>query len=685
MPIDKLKCLITEGDVAGVDTLLRSLDGTDRVTVKRWFEGSRSWFRELDPKTLLSEQRLDIHHARQWCEGICAVSLLGAVTAAGRVPWREFWSFRQWPGEDEFINLLRDADRDWVAAFADAASRARLGGNARNTNATLARVLRAAVTHHDLPSPSGATFLREWLAGSPEGPLLDVLRRDPLMPELLYLYLASGECGRTPGLADAVVSLVDEGKVDRNRLVDVVLEQLTTQQRPASQRVLAEVLRGLDVTAAEVPGGLSYLVGVVATSQGAVGQVLLPLAVDVVGDAAGLAELASVIAGRPERKQKDVLLRALQGEELRSRVGDQPVAGGTSVAGVRTATSRSRPKWQRHAPSLATCPSRQQSRSVSLGLWERAPTVLPADQVRPLFWWRHGLLGTWQQLLRSGPPVNDEVATWAMNAALNEIATAGSASRSSPNAPPALLLAGKLSVSQTSRLFEDLFLGGAMSQAWPVASTVADEACAAARRPAGRAVAACARRIRPRSAASACAGARPGPGCRDGREQGRTGSAHVGRRADSRGRSRLRGAPVDNGGDPGAAPVRGLWLRGQHVHLPKAQRDPPDRRRGVRGGFGSMPWITCTCITISVARLLAVRWCDPTCCSGTCSPRFVGTEPTACGTASRELSSLWRPGRSAQRSTFGPVTRSPRKSSGNSSSRRAPITRQWRRCAPTRP
>ena len=195
MPIDQLTDLIVGGDVTGVDKVLRSLDGADRAGVKRWFEGSRKWFRELVRRAGPEPDSSRSASAQAWCEGMCAVSLLGAVTAAGRVPWRDYWSYRQWPGEDEFIDQLRDADRDWVAAFADAASRARLGGNARNTNATLSRVLRAVVVHHELPCPSGTTFLREWLAGLPERPLLDDLRADPLMPQLLYLYLASANVG----------------------------------------------------------------------------------------------------------------------------------------------------------------------------------------------------------------------------------------------------------------------------------------------------------------------------------------------------------------------------------------------------------------------------------------------------------------------------------------------------------
>jgi hypothetical protein len=481
--VEQLIELIMAADVAGIDTLLRSLDRADRAEVKRWFDGSRSWFRELRNESRPGETISETRGAWGWAEGICAVSLLGAVTAARRVPWADFWLHNQWPSEAGFVQLLCDADRDWVAAFTDAASRVGLGRNARFTNDTLSRVLRTAVVHHELPCPSGTTFLREWLAGSPKGPLLDTLQRDPLMPELLYLYLASGECGRTPGLADATLALVDEGKVDRSHLIEIVLAQLTAQQRPASQRVFAELVRGLGVRAAEVPGGLSYLVGVIATSQGAVGQVLLPLAIDLLQDAADLTELASVIAGRPERKQKDVLLSALQSEQLRHRVGDPSTLEALRTLGADDDVAFAARVAKARA-ELGDAPAAEPTSGMSLGLWTQSPAAVSTERVL-LHWWYSDLAGTWRKLLGQSPPGNNAVTSWAINATLNEIANGRFDFAILAGDAHVLLSAGKLSVPRTSRLLEDLFLGGAMRQAWPVALSLADEACAGARRPAG--------------------------------------------------------------------------------------------------------------------------------------------------------------------------------------------------------
>ena len=136
-------------------------------------------------------------------------------------------------------------------------------------------------------------------------------------------------------------------------------------------------------------------------------------------------------------------------------------------------------------PSFGDVPDAQPAPGVPIGLWERTPAVLPAEQVEPLWWWRFDLLGAWQHVLSSGPPVRDDVGSWAINATLNEAAVGAFDFATILERARSLLVAGKLSMSQSARAFEDLFLGGAMSRAWPVALAIADAACAGARRPAG--------------------------------------------------------------------------------------------------------------------------------------------------------------------------------------------------------
>jgi len=113
VPVERLTHLITDARVDQVDEMLRSLDGAGRAEARRWFEGSRSWFRGLrddlfgDPWANRLTTRVytdqypdlgteardpsvrdkhDINIARGRIEGMCAVALSGPVTAARRVP-----------------------------------------------------------------------------------------------------------------------------------------------------------------------------------------------------------------------------------------------------------------------------------------------------------------------------------------------------------------------------------------------------------------------------------------------------------------------------------------------------------------------------------------------------------------------------------------------------------------------
>ena len=150
--------------------------------------------------------------------------------------------------------------------------------DARRANGTLSRILRAVALHHRLPCPGGRTFLTCWLAGTQErDSLADRLTVDPFMPHLLLHYLAAGECGDKPELPEVVAELVRRGAVERDPVLTRVLETLTGQQRPKSQQVLARTLGALDLQAKEVPGGLTYLLGVLSSSHRSVTPTLLPL------------------------------------------------------------------------------------------------------------------------------------------------------------------------------------------------------------------------------------------------------------------------------------------------------------------------------------------------------------------------------------------------------------------------
>src|SRR3954451_7451715 len=332
-PAELLK-LIETADLEGVDRYLQDLDSDQRTTLRGWFERGRPWFRQAR-RDIFTRWSPETVQALSWVEAMCAISLMGPATAAKRLPWRDFrwYADGDRAGEQIVRHRLQHADPTWAARFVEAADGIPLSREGRPGD-VLARLLRATVLHHKLPCPSGSTFLASWLAGSGElwtsgypneasaPELAQALRHDPLMPELLWHYLGSGHCGDFPRLPDALAILVAEGRIERSRLIETVLLQLTTLPRAATQRVLANILVAVAVTTADVPGGLDYLLGVIATAQGSVGKVLLPLAIETASGAGDLLHLAGVVAARPERAQKDLLVRALRDHAGQAEVVD---------------------------------------------------------------------------------------------------------------------------------------------------------------------------------------------------------------------------------------------------------------------------------------------------------------------------------------------------------------------------
>jgi hypothetical protein len=487
--------LLATGDLDEVDHYLRTVEGVERAEAKAWFEGNRRWFRIHINASYdgWGGGGLERANSTHWLEGLCAVALCGPVTAAKRMPWSDIWDYQEFPGEAVFVHRLWDAEPAWAADFVSAASEVGLGGDARNCNENLSRVLRSVVLHHGLPTPTGATFHGAWLAPmrslhrwrndeTPHDRLLGFLRDNPLMPDLLYHFVASGHAGSHPELATATAVLVDEGLVERARVLDVVLEQLTGSQRVASQRVLAALARELQLTAAEIPGGIAYLTGVLATSDGSVGLVLLPKAVELVTTADELSELVTVIAGRPERKQKELLLRALQGQLLRERIGDGGLAAALNLlaadddAGLRTKVATVLASLG-HTPSAAT--------PAATGLWQTEPQ--PGPPTTGDWWWRHrasepvSCLRVLSNDPRYGGGDGPGVLSWGLRQIL-----LGNLPISQVVAEAGVLLAtGQLALPRTAQLFEELFLSGGMRLAWAAALAVADAACGMTPRPAG--------------------------------------------------------------------------------------------------------------------------------------------------------------------------------------------------------
>ncbi len=491
---DRLESLLVRGDVRAATATLRSLAGEELREARDWFARSKRWVGELHtlPYQGADDERFDSRWDAYWIVALCAVRLCGPATAAARVPWQHLWSYRVSPGELAFVEALRQADRSWVGDFAAAAAQARLGGNARNVEATLTRVVRAGLVHHHLPAPSGPVFYRSWLAGSPalelpsgRGAAEDAerLARDPLMPDLLWHYLASGHCGHDPWLPAATAELVRRGNLDRSALLEHVLGLLTAPQRPKSQAVLAQVAAALDVRADEVPGGLTYLLGVMATSHGQVVPVLLPLAAELVTDGESLVELTRVVAGRGELRPKQVLLRAIQSDPVRSAAGTQVAAEALDMLGAGDdAAFSAQVARVRSRLGIGTAAPEQPERPARCGLWDAVPVAVEPER-------RFGrLVGgrqAWRAVLDAKARNTDERDTRRMgDELLTEMARGEFDGAFLADEVQHLLDAGRFAAADFARVFGDVFLAGGLRQGWPVALEIADAACRAARPPA---------------------------------------------------------------------------------------------------------------------------------------------------------------------------------------------------------
>lgn len=488
----RLPDVIAAGDPWDVDEYLRGLSPAERAVDSAWYDGSRRWFTSFIEGLYAGRHDDSLVYRSvdvRWVQALCALALCGPVTAAERVPWDRFWDYMTIDGEAAVVQRLWELDRDWVSSFVEAAARVQLGGNERNSKETLTRVLRAVVLHHGLPVPAGATFHLAWLAPSERGwpndknqateLLLPLLRSDPLMPELLYHFLASGHAGIEPGLPGVTALLVDEGVVDRRRVLDAVLEQLTGSQRVASQRVLAGVLASLGLAADEVPGGVPYLSGVIATADGSVGQVLLPLALELVGADHELAELTAVVAGRPERKQKQALLRWL--ERAPDRLQREWVLDAVRVLGDGDTDADFRDRLAKALADLGSEPPATKP-ALATGLWDLAPT--PGKPATTYWWWAAGAdEPTAMRVLSSDFPLSSDGGTldWGVSALLAGRMPIGCIT----DAVRTLLAASNLSFPQTTRLFESLFLAGGLKLSWAAALEVAEAACLTLPRPGG--------------------------------------------------------------------------------------------------------------------------------------------------------------------------------------------------------
>lgn len=492
--VDRLVPVLATGDLLGAYELLTGLEGDELAEGKRWFGANSRWCRDLHSNVEFAgtdhDETYASSHQASWILAMCALVLCGPRTAADRVPWDECWDFMQFEGEAAFVHLLWDMPQEWVAEFVEAAAKVRLGGRARNINGNLSRVVRAAVVHHALPCPTGPTFLAAWLSGTPgmgwhdrsTMPLADWLAVDPLMPDLLHHFLASGDCGAWPGLPEAVGELVRDGRLERGPVVEIALAQLTTGQRPKSQRVLAGIVSTLDVAAGEVAGGLDYFLGVLASGHAGVQPVLLPLALQLAEGSADWAALADLVAGRPEKKAREMVLASLKLPATMAQTGPEAIAGALDVlGGVDDVAFVAKVEAVRATLGLAAPePLRE---SAPIGLWNLEPVAGDADS-RPSWLFSPGHSPSWTDMLGNEFSYRDTARPWMVHDVLASMAADTYDGSPIVEAARQQLRQQAFLTTSAAKTFEDLFLAGGLRQGWATAVEVADLAATAAVRPA---------------------------------------------------------------------------------------------------------------------------------------------------------------------------------------------------------
>lgn len=484
-----MRALVIDGDLVALRAHLDGLTGGDLQAARRWVARTHDVDRHPLPPELgdwsdegTHERYVSMRRAR-----LVSHARLGTPAAAVKAAAAELSSWDDQRPELEAAFL--EKDKPWLEAFARSADAVR--PSARGA-ALVWMLLDAVVRSHGLPCPTGALFHEGWIrqvqgqvepwAWTGRTPTLDPLRADPLLPDVVYHQLASGEVGRWPGFAQVLPTLAQEGLIDRDRTLAVALEQMTAGQRPSSQKALAGVLTALELRADEVPGGLDLLLSILSSCHASAVGTVLDLAIDLVLTGDDAVELARVVAPRPQKGVRRRLLRALAPGALGSRIDPAELLEAIDVlaSGDDDATERAGYDKARLTLGGPAAPAPAPDRPAALGLWDLALPTPPAGHA----WhpWPHPRLRDrlWA-LLRTGSSATDD--SRLAGDLLDALAQDRIAAPEISAAAQELAVEGRLSPTRAAGLLEALFLGGAMRTTWSVALEIAD-LCAAAPRPA---------------------------------------------------------------------------------------------------------------------------------------------------------------------------------------------------------
>lgn len=530
--VDALEPLIASGDLEGVVDLLDRLDGLDgheadarraeaarlASTGRLWerVRSERTWVRaDREPWSGWSREALDEAWARDrawqidlaWSEVLVVLRLLPPSVAARRLRARRVFASaspygdaERWAaGEARCVEAALGRGTEWGRRFVDALADHTAGRYPDELVGLVDRVL----DEWDLPCPTGPDFVRSWLwrldEHHGEAELTRALRADRHTPRILPVVITAAEGRLTDDFAAAVAAVVRDGLVDRAAVVTRLLEALDPPRSPGVQRWLRALVDDLSLRCDEVPGGLPFVLGVLATSTPGLATALLPIAVDLVADGEELVDLTSTVLSRPGEGLRLSLLSRLTAAGLRDRLGVAAVLAALADLG-RTDDLLLADRVARAMAAL--------SHGKGEGAAGRGDVHLPHDGAdgvssEPLGLWDLDVRATWPR----HPDGWLDGADWTLHTMVVDLfSRSGTAVRARGSRVDALaltlvhrapapglvlsllrrlLVTDELSVPAVTRGMEQLFLAGVMRHLWRDALQLAGLACARSPRDAG--------------------------------------------------------------------------------------------------------------------------------------------------------------------------------------------------------
>lgn len=341
------------------------------------------------------------------------------------------------------VPLLAQRGREWCAGFVVAAARARITTRTQRAPAAeLGALLMALLAHFDLDVPDGEQYAHGWtqltrwvhvwsthaerrrypwesmrpivisadghaayaFANPLEVTLDQFLAATPRLHDTMVAALGvPNALAEFADLKDAPWSLeesirtaVRDGRLDRVTLFEAALEALTRTDTPATQRVVARLLRGLDLTPDDVQLQLPLITHILPTVHGAATAELLRPLLAAKLSADDLRDVGGTILSRKEKAQKTALLRHLTSAATRSGPAADAVVPLLTLAAASDDTAFA----ARAAKPLAAAGVDTDRKPDTVDVpWDLAESTAPTEPFRPAEPSRAGLKALTSDLL----------------------------------------------------------------------------------------------------------------------------------------------------------------------------------------------------------------------------------------------------------------------------------------------